>query len=244
MVSLAPSFDTVGWMTRDIDTMIAVSDVVLADTLHGNDEHATKRTLENTTFGIASQLFSNVAHSEQCEAWLSKLRATFQCNDIANNQLCVEEIDNASVFRTLQGSEIWQTHGAWIEETSPDIANDIMLRLNWCKSIPQQDVIDAKTKQQQITQHINALFNSNDVLVIPTTPAIAPRIDASGTTLANDRNSLLTLTSLAGLTGLPQLHLPLFTLHNAPCGLSLVGRKGSDLALLSIAKAIVTTLNE
>ena len=244
MVSLAPSFDTVGWMTRDIDTMIAVSDIVLAATVNNNEEHAAQSTLENTTFGIASQLFCNVAHSEQCQAWLSKLRATFQCNDIANNQLCVEAIDNASVFRTLQGSEIWQTHGAWIEETSPDIANDIMLRLNWCKSIPQQDVIDAKTKQQQITQHINALFNSNDVLVIPTTPGIAPRIDASETTLANDRNSLLTLTSLAGLTGLPQLHLPLFTLHNAPCGLSLVGRKGSDLALLSIAKALVTTLNE
>ena len=77
-------------------------------------------------------------------------------------------------------------------------------------------------------------------LVIPTTPGVAPRCDADETTLANDRNALLALTAIAGLAGLPQLHLPLFTLHNAPCGLSLVGKKGNDLALLALAKTLTT----
>ena len=114
-----------------------------------------------------------------------------------------------------------------------------MLRLNWCKSITQEDIHQAKQQQQVVIDYINALFNDIDVLIIPTTPGVAPRCDADETTLANDRNTLLALTAIAGLAGLPQLHLPLFTLHNAPCGLSIVGKKGSDLALLSLAQELV-----
>lgn len=115
-----------------------------------------------------------------------------------------------------------------------------MLRLAWCKTITTQDVTLAKAQQKVVIDHINALFNDFDVLVIPTTPGVAPRCDADETTLANDRNALLALTAIAGLAGLPQLHLPLFTLHNAPCGLSLVGKKGNDLALLALAKTLTT----
>lgn len=239
MVALAPSFDTVGWMTRDLNTMIATSNVVLASS---DDVDNDDVVLESMTFGIATHLFASVAHNKQCESWLSKLQAQFSCTDVSENQLDLASWDSAACFRILQGNEIWNTHGEWIEATNPDIAEDIMLRLNWCKTITQSDVMDAKAKQQVMIHHINSLFDRIDVLIIPTTPGIAPRVDASDKTLAKDRNNLLTLTSIAGLTGLPQLHLPLFTLHNAPCGLSLVGKKGSDLALLSIAKQLISTL--
>ena len=113
-----------------------------------------------------------------------------------------------------------------------------MLRLNWCETISEQEVEEAKKQQVAFQEYINSLFETVDVLLIPTTPGIAPRCDADEKTLANDRNALLALTSIAGLAELPQIHMPLFTLQNAPCGLSLVGKKGSDLALIKLAKIL------
>jgi len=233
MVALAPSFDTIGWMTRDLDTLQKV-----AHTCIDNTKQSTIKV--NPRFGIATPLFANTAHSSECNKWLTELADNNPCVALTEEKLDLSKLQTAATFRILQGSEIWQQHGEWIEKVQPDIAKDIMLRLAWCKTITTQDVTLAKAQQKVVIDHINALFNNFDVLVIPTTPGVAPRCDADETTLANDRNALLALTAIAGLAGLPQLHLPLFTLHNAPCGLSLVGKKGNDLALLALAKTLTT----
>ncbi|MBR9784148.1 MAG: amidase [Gammaproteobacteria bacterium] len=233
MVALAPSFDTIGWMTRDLDTLQKV-----AHTCIDNTKQSTIKA--NPCFGIATPLFANTAHSSVCNKWLTELADNNRCVALTEEQLDLFKLQTAATFRILQGSEIWQQHGEWIETVQPDIAKDIMLRLAWCKTITTQDVTLAKAQQKVVIDHINALFDDIDVLVIPTTPGVAPRCDADETTLANDRNALLALTAIAGLAGLPQLHLPLFTLHNAPCGLSLVGKKGNDLALLALAKTLTT----
>ena len=233
MVALAPSFDTIGWMTRDLDTLQKV-----AHTCIDNTKQSTIKA--NPCFGIATPLFANTAHSSVCNKWLTELADNNRCVALTEEQLDLFKLQTAATFRILQGSEIWQQHGEWIETVQPDIAKDIMLRLAWCKTITTQDVTLAKAQQKVVINHINALFDDIDVLVIPTTPGVAPRCDADETTLANDRNALLALTAIAGLAGLPQLHLPLFTLHNAPCGLSLVGKKGNDLALLALAKTLTT----
>ena len=233
MVALAPSFDTIGWMTRDLDTLQKV-----AHTCIDNTKQSTIKV--NPRFGIATPLFANTAHSSVCNKWLTELADNNRCVALTEEKLDLSKLQTAATFRILQGSEIWQQHGEWIETVQPNIAKDIMLRLAWCKTITTQDVTLAKAQQKVVIDHINALFNDFDVLVIPTTPGVAPRCDADETTLANDRNALLALTAIAGLAGLPQLHLPLFTLHNAPCGLSLVGKKGNDLALLALAKTLTT----
>ena len=233
MVALAPSFDTVGWMTRDLATLTKVANVCL-------DSAAQSEITSAPKLGIAAHLFEQTAHKSLCRTWLNALADRTDCIALTQAELDLNMLQTAATFRTLQGSEIWQQHGEWIEDTQPDIANDIMLRLNWCKTITTQDVQQAKAQQTVVNDHLDTLFEKIDVLVIPTTPGVAPRCDADETTLANDRNALLALTAIAGLAGLPQLHLPLFTLHNAPCGLSLVGKKGNDLALLALAQKLTT----
>lgn len=232
MVPLAPSFDTVGWMTKDIDTLSRVAQVCLA---HSRQQEAYKQP----SLGIAMSLFDEVAHKEACHSWLAQLADTHVCAALTPQQLDVKALATADTFRILQGAEIWQQHGRWLTDQQPDIAEDIMLRFDWCKTISDAQVIEAKTQQAKVIKQIDSLFAHHDVLVIPTTPGIAPRCDADDTTLANDRNALLAFTAIAGLTGLPQLHLPLFSLHQAPCGLSLVGKKGSDLALIKLAQTLV-----
>jgi amidase len=49
----------------------------------------------------------------------------------------------------------------------------------------------------------------------------------------------MSLLSIAGLGGLPQISLPLATLEGCPLGLSLVGRRGTDEQLLKLSRLIM-----
>ncbi|AMJ86467.1 amidase [Alteromonas sp. Mac1] len=246
MVALAPSFDTIGWMTRDIETLEKVSQVCLANA--AQEELVAPESEADTSLvriGAVQHLLKSAKHGVLATRWLEALnekadsdKAGFTISPITEHELDLSVLNTAATFRVLQGAEIWQQHGQWITDTSPDIAHDIMLRLNWCETISEQEIEEAKKKQVAFQEYINSLFETVDVLLIPTTPGIAPRCDADEETLANDRNALLALTSIAGLAELPQIHMPLFTLQNAPCGLSLVGKKGSDLALIKLAKIL------
>lgn len=242
MVPLAPSFDTIGWMTRDIDTMLAVSQACLPSAQTHSHKPVTI-DVEDARIGIATHLFETVAHESQCTRFIEALTTQYDCKALDAGELNLAHLDTADTFRVLQGAEIWQQHGEWISTHNPDIANDIKIRFDWCKTLSTFAIKQAKAQQAHIVAHLNMLFTKYDVLVIPTTPGIAPRCDADDETLANDRNASLSLTAIAGLTGLPQLHLPLFTLHNAPCGLSLVGKKDSDIALIKLAKAFLENVN-
>ena len=48
----------------------------------------------------------------------------------------------------------------------------------------------------------------------------------------------LCLTSHGGLTGVPQVNLPGAHVDGLPVGLSILGARGSDAALVAVAKAM------
>jgi Asp-tRNA(Asn)/Glu-tRNA(Gln) amidotransferase A subunit family amidase len=121
----------------------------------------------------------------------------------------------------------------------PQLAEDIAARFNQSAQITEQDVARAVTIRDGLCHKLNTVFSQCDVIVIPTTPGIAPLLDASPESLGEFRKQLLSLTAIAGLAGLPQLHLPLFSFQGAPCGVSLIGRKGEDFALMSWAEQLI-----
>jgi amidase len=83
--------------------------------------------------------------------------------------------------------------------------------------------------------HIRSVVTPGNVLVLPTAPSVAPKLDVSEGGLDHFRSRVMRLTSISGLSGLPQITLPVGTLHGAPVGLSFIGWAGSDEVLLDLA---------
>jgi amidase len=73
------------------------------------------------------------------------------------------------------------------------------------------------------------------VLCLPTAPCIAPRIDAGADELEAFRARAMSLTCIAGLSGLPQVSMPATVVDGCPAGISFIGWEGADEALLDLA---------
>ncbi|WP_413700340.1 hypothetical protein ACLKMH_24525 [Psychromonas sp. KJ10-10] len=59
-----------------------------------------------------------------------------------------------------------------------------------------------------------------------------------GEELATYRSNLMGLTSIAGLSGFPQLHLPMHDLQEGPCGFSLMGQVNQEQLLFVTGKML------
>jgi amidase len=87
---------------------------------------------------------------------------------------------------------------------------------------------------------LRRLLPPGSILCLPTTPFPAPKLGLSIGELALPRERISCLTCLGGLTGSPQVNLPGAVVDGAPVGLSIVGPRGSDAALLAVARAFAS----
>lgn len=222
MVALAPGFDTVGWLTRDLKTMNKVARVLLPE---GTVSSPAK-------IHFSTELNHLVYHGKTIDN-LVENHTDMNFTPCAFSTSLLAKASDA--FRVLQGREIWQQHGEWITKHNPNFAPDIKQRLNWCAGLTEEQQYIAQGYQQEVNQTMAAYLEDNHFLLVPTTPGPAPLLKTSAEDLVQYRNHLLGLTALAGLGGLPQLHIPLDTGTEAPLGFSLIGPGGTDLALIEHA---------
>lgn len=225
VVPLAPSFDTVGWMAGDAKTLLDVGRVLL----NGRQSDGTD--------------FRRLYMAE--DAWAV---ADAECRDAISGVLPILEsrvrerktitltpsglAEWVSLFRVLQGLEIWETHGGWIEQTKPRFGTHIGRRFSWASSLNGNESRDLLQRRQHIKQQMAQLLGSDGLLVIPTAPGIAPLRGESGDEVELRRARTLQLCCIAGLAGLPQVTWPAADLHGAPVGLSVIAGHGQDLKLL------------
>lgn len=230
VVPLAPLFDTAGWFCRDMETYEQVTNVLFAD-LHEN--LPDKATL------IQSSNEAHAAWNQAGKEWLDSKQDYFT----ETQTIVVEEewfAKASETFRTLQGREIWQTHGDWMTEHKPVFAEDIQMRFDWCKSLSEADEEQARNNKESLLNDINKWCPDDSwVAVFPTTPGAAPLINANAESLVPYRNQLMGLTSPAGLAGWPQMHIPVLKDKNAPWGISLLARAECDKALIDFISKII-----
>jgi Asp-tRNA(Asn)/Glu-tRNA(Gln) amidotransferase A subunit family amidase len=230
LVSLAPSFDTVGWMTRDIKTLEQVAQVLLP-------QEQLLRSFEMPRFCLMESAVEQCEFAQLVTDWLKQ---TPQLSDYAFADINFETLQIASnAFRVLQGREIWQTHGQWIQQRSPTFAKDIKSRLDWCSTLTKADELAAVDQQQHFIRLLKTVLDEKGFIIMPTTPGAAPLRDCDEQVLAQYRNRLLSFTCVAGLAGLPQLHIPLFIDGNQAFGISIIGQKNRDWDLIQIAKTFL-----
>lgn len=230
VLPLAPSFDTVGWLTRDVATSLDVARILLpADGPHRPVTRAVRLPpAEDLTDPATLALVTE--RIGQLEA--AGLLPAAERADLPPGPL--EEWFAA--FRTVQAHEAWHAHGAWISVHPGTLGDDVAGRFAIARAVTEGEAADARAVVAQARAALNGWLDGA-VLVLPTTPGPAPLRTAGTREIDDVRGRTLRMTCLAPLAGAPAVSLPL-TGHIAPVGLSLIGAPGTDHSLLRLAASV------
>lgn len=222
LLALAPSFDTVGWLTRDADLLQAVGDVLLppASVDTGSDLVVVDALLDLARPDVVAAL----------SGWLDDLHGDLVVR--RETWPLAEHAAWLTAFQTWQGWEAWATHGRWLEGRLDVLGPDVRARFETASRVTADDARAARGVLDEAARMLRDLVGDR-VLVLPSASSVAPRL---GESLAPAREATLRLTCLAGIAGLPALSLPLTTAADLPCGVCLVAGPGRDRDLLSLAR--------
>jgi amidase len=226
-VALAPSFDVAGWLAATPGVFRRVGSVLLG----GKRVDAKLDTLI-----IATDAFT-AADAEVAALGREFLaRAAAVLPPPREQKLAPDGFDPwREAFRVIQGYEAWQSFGTFVTTAKPQLGPGIRERIAYAATVTAEQADAALATTAAARTHIRALLPPGAVMALPTAPCIAPRVDLPADAIERLRARVMQLTCPSGISGLPQITLPVGIVDGCPAGLSLIGWAGGDEALLDLA---------
>ena len=143
-------------------------------------------------------------------------------------------LEHASVIQQLNMlSEAATVHLPWLRTKLADYGADVRARLLAGLSLPVTAYPTGLRARRWLWDQVRAVFERYDVLVAPTMPMVAPRLDSIP---AEYRLVLMPFNSPWSCLGLPAVSVPCGFVDGLPVGMVLVGRRGEDAAVLQAAR--------
>lgn len=219
LLPLAPSFDTVGWMTRSAATLRAAAAATL---------DAAAQVQPERRYLVSPALLA------LCSPEVQDAFAAFVA-DLDTEAVELGNLDKMfETYRTLQGAEAWRVHGPFIEAHPDALGADVASRFAWASTVSGEAETQARAAMA-IAEARMAGALGGDILLLPSASSAAPQTTAPPAEIESVRAATMRLTSIAGLSRRPGLSVPILSTPDGPVGLCLVGPRFSDLALIDIA---------
>ena len=232
---MAPSYDTIGFLARDAELFRKIGHVLL----EGEPIEAKVERLL-----LAEDLFGHAEASADQALWniLARLGPALPVPE--HRDIVGEAIDDwRNAFRLIQGFEMQSTLLPFIQSHDVDLGPGIKERFAAAAEITAAEAEAARRLRAEIVERSNVHMRPGTLIVLPTTPTLPPERDIpDGASFAEFRSQTLGYTCLAGHTGLPQISIPATEAAGCPIGLSFIGWKGGDEALLDLAVTLAHIL--
>jgi amidase len=224
---MAASFDVCGWFANGPGIFRKVGEVLLGGA--------------STAANIANLVLLNDAFAE-ADAEVTDLMQqalAAMANDLpstSRQRIAPDGLDVwREAFRVIQSREIWSVYGDFVERVKPKFGPGVAERFVAAAKVTEDEAAQARVMQERARDRIRSVAQPGTVLVLPTCPAIAPLTHAPNDVHEAFRLRAMRMTCISGLSGLPQISLPIGSLGGRPVGLSFIGWAGGDEALLDLA---------
>jgi len=233
---LAPTFDTVGILTKKV-----------LDAAYIFKSLSYKELNLNYLIDDIKPQRINIGYINNEETEVEKSIAKF-VDKITSEGFNVEKINldiksMSEYHRKMRLAEASQIHHKNFQERKSEYSKDVAKLIEDGFKISAVEYITAQNMRIKYKKEILKLFNKVDVLLTPTVYDIAPKIDD-----LNDvekqlefRSKATEYVSFASYLGAPALSLPVGYYNGMPYSIQLVGNIGDDDKLLKISYIIETT---
>jgi amidase len=229
-MGMAPSFDAGGWFAATPGLFRRAGDALL-------EGRASASRVERVI--VLDDAFENAdgAVAELLQAVQAAAGALLPAP--AHDWAASEGLDVwREAMRVIQAHEVWANYGPFIAEHRPNLGPGIAERMQIAAAITDEQVDAARQVTARAVSRMNALAAPGTVLALPTAPSIAPPIETPADELESFRVRVMRLVCTGSISGLPQVSIPAGTVDGAPVGLSFLGWRGGDEALLELATTI------
>lgn len=216
VVPLAPSFDTVGWLTAAPDLLAEVGAVLLPP---GPDSLPAR--IITTGIPNGSPFLSRLPG-------LPASPGTILDDDTLDALL--------AAFRAVQSAEAWASHGVWITANPGVLGADTDARFRSGADVSAADRARAWKVIAACRERVLDLLGDDTWLALPAAGGPGHPRDVTPSEKDAWRQATLRRTVIASAFGLPSVSVP--TGASPPEGVALIGPPGSDRALLRAAAAV------
>ena len=225
VLPLAPSFDTLGWLTRDPELLHRVAQVLLP-----GSAPLAELVLAGDLLALADPAVG--AALEQAAGELAAATGL----PLRRDDLCSPaELDQwFTAFRTAQGAEAWAAHGTWIREHPGVLGPGIAGRFADGAAVGPEALAAARAALADARTALSARVPAGTAWLLPAASSTAPSVDSPAERKAAARAATLRLTCLAGVGGLPVAVAPAVLVGGLPAGLAALGATGADTALTGL----------
>lgn len=239
---LAPSFDTFGWFARDAAIYERVAEVLLGDesasVAVGGKGSSDRSRLRPLRYAVLDDLLVDAAVKAEYGRLVHQV----------SERLGAASLEKAPPFavddlywctRKLQAREAWDAHGPWISSGDRRMGKATYDRFAFGKTVSDADVAIETKRRAEFTGWLRDALGDDGVIVMPTVPCPAPKSDSTPEQFGEFRERAIRMLCWSGLSGFPQITIPLGTVDGAPFGISLLGPAGADLELVRLARALM-----
>jgi Asp-tRNA(Asn)/Glu-tRNA(Gln) amidotransferase A subunit family amidase len=212
---LAESFDTMGFIFRDIE-----------DAPHLASLFAPALATPISRFSRIAVVNNSFFHD--CEpAILASLRATVRQLEALGLHATLINVawwaDSFEIFAPIQAWEAARIHSGYFERFEPSIRE----RLEWGARITSSEIIALRMRHESFRTRMDELLATQELLILPAAPV--ERL-AAGADHSQTRGRLLRYTTPFSLAGVPVVTVPCVA-----GGMQLAAARGNDEALVQLA---------
>ncbi|OII40372.1 amidase [Curtobacterium sp. MMLR14_014] len=225
LLPLAPSFDTVGWLTRSHGVLLAALDATVPPPASAGASDATVLVVPEELVALVEP-----AVARSFTAFVETLDepvATVRLRDLGiPDPAALQE-----QMRLVQAAEALAAHGPWIDAHPGALSPVVGDRFRAARANDPDATADAVGRLDEVRTRIRRAL-AGRTLLFPTVPGPAPLLDADTDALERTRTATTAMTALASVGGLPAVSAPALTVDGAPVGVCLVGGPATDRALV------------
>jgi amidase len=242
VMPFAPTFDAVGVLAASASVFDAAARVLLACEEPQNTAVGTVHLITEGFAGADAEIRAALTGP------LAALRDLYGRRVRETSLRAIDQVPDAGgfapwseAFYPVQWGEIWSTLGPWIEEHHPAFGPRTERSFALTRGLDRSRMGAAIERRQWLARAVQAFLGPNDLLCMPTAPALPP---VKGTIpLDRSRGGYYSRTvaqiSLSGVGRLPQVTMPLAESAGVPVGLSLLAGYGRDAFLLDAMAEVV-----
>lgn len=224
-LALAPSFDTVGWITRTPQMLTRVSDVLLPR----QHTQPIERLLMATDLFDLAEPSVRIPLQEAARRHANRIGMPLQD---ATSTFAEHLGTWSEAMGVVQAAEMWQVHGRWLQMHRDAASPRVATAITTGESIPIDYLVWARDTLSHARIILSDLIPPRTALVHPAAPTAAPPLGHASSDLGL-RAATVLLICAASAAGLPVLTTPGTQSADGPVGLSFVAAAGSDRALVA-----------